>query len=68
MTGLVAVKSFYNINTIRFEWNSFHTAEHGGTHIDAPSHFVKGQWRVHQIPIERLVGTGVIINVEVRTN
>ena len=35
-----------------------------GTHIDAPSHFGKGSWRVQQIPIEHLIGPGVIINVQ----
>jgi len=38
--------------------------------MDAPAHFGKGQWRVHQIPIERLRGPGVVIDVkeQVRKN
>ncbi|XP_072030356.1 isatin hydrolase-like [Amphiura filiformis] len=47
-----------------YEANSFQTADHSGTHIDAPSHFVEGAYRVHQIPIEKLIGPGVIINVK----
>ena len=47
----------------RYESNYFGTAEHGGTHLDAPAHFAEGSWRAQQIPIERLVGPGVIINV-----
>ncbi|KAK3108546.1 hypothetical protein FSP39_010304 [Pinctada imbricata] len=35
-----------------------------GTHIDAPAHFYKGSWRTQQIPIERLMGPGVIINIK----
>ena len=31
------------------------SSEHGGTHLDAPAHFAKKVWRVHQIPVERLV-------------
>ena len=31
--------------------------------MDAPSHVAQGGWRTHQIPIERLVGPGVIIDV-----
>jgi kynurenine formamidase len=38
-------------------------AEHGGTHIDAPIHFVKGGQTLDQLPIERLVGAGVRIDV-----
>ncbi|CAG5118445.1 unnamed protein product [Candidula unifasciata] len=46
-----------------YESNKFETSEHGGTHLDAPAHFAEGKWRVHEIPAERLVGYGVVINV-----
>src|SRR3954447_14141060 len=36
--------------------NSFSTAEHGGTHLDAPVHFAQGHPSVDQIPVERLLG------------
>jgi len=36
--------------------NRFCTAEHGGTHIDAPIHFFAGRQTVDQIPLERLIG------------
>jgi kynurenine formamidase len=38
--------------------------EHMGTHIDAPAHFAENRWKVHEIPIEKLYGPGVIINVK----
>src|SRR4030095_12430047 len=38
-------------------------AEHGGTHIDAPLHFAKGRLSVDQIPLEQLMGSGVVIDV-----
>jgi kynurenine formamidase len=38
-------------------------AEHGGTHIDAPSHFAKGQHSVDQIPLEQLMGQAIVIDV-----
>lgn len=38
--------------------------EHMGTHIDAPAHSVQGTWRTDQIPMEKLYGPGVIINVK----
>ncbi len=43
--------------------NRFSTAEHGGTHIDAPIHFAEGKPAVDEIPLERLVGPGVVIDV-----
>lgn len=46
--------------------NRLEMAEHGGTHIDAPVHFSKGGQTLDQVPIERLVGTGVRIDVTVQ--
>lgn len=43
--------------------NRLQMPEHGGTHIDAPIHFSKGGQTSDQIPIERLVGEAVRINV-----
>jgi len=42
----------------------FRTAEHGGTHIDAPIHFFAGGHTVDQVPLERLVGPAVLVDVE----
>lgn len=43
--------------------NRVEMPEHGGTHIDAPIHFSKGKQTLDQIPIERLTGAGVRINI-----
>jgi kynurenine formamidase len=43
--------------------NTFCTAEHGGTHIDAPIHFAEGKPTVDRIPLERLMGPAVLIDV-----
>ena len=43
--------------------NDFATSEHGGTHVDAPIHFAQGRQTVDQIPLERLVGAAVVIDV-----
>ncbi|MDZ4855623.1 MAG: cyclase family protein [Nitrospirota bacterium] len=43
--------------------NRLEMAEHGGTHIDAPIHFSKGGQTLDQIPIGRLVGAGIRIDV-----
>lgn len=41
----------------------YRAAEHGGTHLDAPVHFAKGRHSVDQIPLEQLMGSGVLIDV-----
>jgi len=39
------------------------TAEHGGTHLDAPIHFSEGKHAADQIPLERLMGSAVVVDV-----
>lgn len=43
--------------------NAFCTAEHGGTHIDAPIHFHEDGQSVDRIPLQNLVGPGIVIDV-----
>ncbi|HVU89089.1 MAG TPA: cyclase family protein [Pirellulales bacterium] len=43
--------------------NRFRTAEHSGTHIDAPIHFSKDAHTVDQVPLDRLMGPGALIDV-----
>jgi kynurenine formamidase len=43
--------------------NNFSAAEHGGTHLDAPVHFAEGKWTTDQIPIDRMVGEAVVVDV-----
>ena len=43
--------------------NTFATAEHGGTHLDAPVHFAQGRWSVDQIPLEQLIGDAAVVDV-----
>lgn len=43
--------------------HKFRTAEHGGTHIDAPIHFAEKGDTLDQVPLERLVGPGVRVDV-----
>jgi len=43
--------------------NSFFTAEHGGTHIDAPVHFAEAHQTTDQIPLERLIGPVAVVDV-----
>ena len=49
-----------------YEAYNYRAAEHGGTHLDAPSHFAKGKWSIDQIPLERLTGESVVIDVSAK--
>ncbi len=46
-----------------YEANSFRSAEHGGTHLDAPVHFAEGHPSTDEIPLERLIGPAVVVDV-----
>lgn len=47
----------------RLEANKMEFFEHQGTHIDAPVHFGNGRHSLEQIPLERLIGPGVVIDI-----
>jgi len=49
-----------------YESAAFCAPEHGGTHLDAPVHFAKGKWTAADIPVERLVGPAVVIDVRAK--
>src|SRR5262252_11015188 len=46
--------------------NKFSTAEHGGTHIDAPRHFAQGHRTVDQIPLDQLIGQAIVVDVSAK--
>jgi kynurenine formamidase len=46
--------------------NSFCSPEHGGTHIDAPIHFYEGRNTVDVIPLEQLIGRGIVVDVSAK--
>ncbi len=41
------------------------TAEHGGTHLDAPIHFARGQQSVEQLSINQLSGEAIVVDISV---
>jgi kynurenine formamidase len=43
--------------------NNFFTSEHGGTHLDAPLHFAEGRQAADEVPLDRLIGSAVVIDV-----
>ncbi len=63
--GFEFIKGFEGVTPAGFFYssNSFVAPEHGGTHIDAPIHFAQGKHTVDAIPVQQLVGQGVLIDV-----
>jgi kynurenine formamidase len=45
---------------------AFATAEHGGTHLDAPIHFAEGRMTADEIPLAGLIGPAVVVDVSGR--
>jgi kynurenine formamidase len=61
-------KSFEAIPNASVEQNGYFTRsfwmlEHYGTHLDAPIHFPPGKTTVDRIPVERLIGPAVLLDV-----
>lgn len=44
----------------------FCAAEHGGTHLDAPIHFSEGKQTADEIPLDNLIGYGIVVDVSAR--
>jgi kynurenine formamidase len=60
---------FYGVTDKHFFYSAykFCAAEHGGTHIDAPVHFARDHNSVDQIPLEKLIGPAVVIDISHHT-
>ncbi len=58
-------KDFEGVTEKGFYYSAYKysAAEHGGTHLDAPVHFSKGRHSVDQIPLEQLMGSGIVVDV-----
>lgn len=46
-----------------YESNRISTPEHAGTHLDAPRHFAQGKDGVDTLPLSRLMGPAVVIDI-----
>jgi kynurenine formamidase len=53
----VTAKGYY------YAANRFTSAEHGGTHLDAPIHFSAHGQTADQVPLDRLIGEAAVIDV-----
>jgi kynurenine formamidase len=59
---------FAGVTEAGFYYESYElfTAEHGGTHLDAPIHFYADRNTVEMIPVDQLTGRAVVIDVSAR--
>lgn len=46
----------------------FCTAEHGGTHLDAPIHFAEGRQTSDELPLSSLIGPAAVVDVTGRAH
>lgn len=63
--GFIHEKEHFGINQKGYFYSAYRFCgpEHGGTHIDAPIHFRQDGLTLDQIPLTRLVGPGVLVDV-----
>ncbi len=48
--------------------NNFFLSEHGGTHFDAPIHFAQDRNHAEEVPLDRLIGPAVVVDVSDRVH
>jgi kynurenine formamidase len=58
-------KEAWGVSTGGFWYTAarYAASEHGGTHLDAPLHFGEGKQAADEIPLTKLVGPAVVINI-----
>eukprot|EP00058_Branchiostoma_floridae_P015595 XP_002601083.1 hypothetical protein BRAFLDRAFT_75518 [Branchiostoma floridae] len=57
----------YHSKGFWYESSSYEGFEHSGTHVDAPAHFCKDKWRMDAVPLDRLMGPAVVLDVSNKT-
>ncbi len=59
----IKIRGEWGNSGIYLENNDLTQGEHAGTHMDAPSHFIKGGRRMHEIPLEEFSGPAVVVDI-----
>ena len=52
------------LNDDRYNLELLFLSSHTGTHLDAPYHFVENGIKIHQIPLNRLLGNAILIKIK----
>ncbi len=56
-------KKLADLRTAGRETSAFEIGSHCGTHMDAPKHFIEGSNSIEQIPLGRVCGEALLINL-----
>jgi kynurenine formamidase len=67
-TGFKLDTIFEGISPAGFYYSTyaFSAPEHGGTHLDAPIHFAQNGLTADKLPLEKLIGDAVVIDVSAK--
>ena len=60
--------SWSNIKDDGYNLELLFLSSHTGTHLDAPYHFAKNGLKIHEIPLDRLTGKGILIKLKKSKN
>ncbi|NJE25135.1 hypothetical protein E3E22_00520 [Thermococcus sp. MV5] len=59
----VEIKAWSTIEKDGYYMNTLFMGEHTGTHVDAPAHFIKGGKTIDEMPLDKFIGEGAVIDV-----
>lgn len=63
--SIVNIDEVKNFNRDGVRETSIHLSSHTGTHVDAPSHFLKEGKTIDEMPLDRLIGDCVVLDMTV---
>ncbi|WP_456366942.1 cyclase family protein [Thermococcus sp.] len=59
----IKVKPWAFIDRDGYYMNVLKLGEHSGTHVDAPAHLIPGGKTVDEMPLDRFIGRGLVVDV-----
>ena len=59
----VEIKAWSTIEKDGYYMNTLFVGEHTGTHVDAPAHFIEGGKTIDEMPLDKFIGEGAVIDV-----
>ncbi len=60
---IVSIDEIKNFNRDGVRETAIHLSSHTGTHVDAPSHFLKEGRTIDEITLDRLIGDAVVLDM-----
>ncbi|AEC52567.1 Cyclase, putative [Pyrococcus sp. NA2] len=59
----IEVKTLATVEKDGYYMNILKIGEHSGTHVDAPAHFIPGGKTIDVMPLEKFIGSGLVLDV-----